>query len=108
MHGTRHVVENQWRRGALLAGMRSEGETMRLLAAALFGLALVSGGVGTAHAKGCLKGAAVGGVAGHMAGHHTVMGAAAGCAFGHHEASKDQKAQQQAQSTSDDSNTKTH
>jgi hypothetical protein len=48
----------------------------------------------TAGAKGCLKGAAVGGVAGHVAGHHGVLGAAAGCAIGHHEAKKNEKAQQ--------------
>lgn len=52
-------------------------------------------------AKGCLKGAAVGGVAGHVAGHHGVLGAAAGCAIGHHEASKHQREQQQAQRTQD-------
>jgi hypothetical protein len=36
----------------------------------------------------------VGGVAGHVAGHHGVLGAAAGCAIGHHEAKKNDKAQQ--------------
>jgi hypothetical protein len=37
--------------------------------------------------KGCIKGAIVGGVAGHMADHGK-LGAAAGCVIGHHEASK--------------------
>jgi hypothetical protein len=44
--------------------------------------------VGSAEAKGCLKGAAVGGVAGHYSGHHGLLGAAAGCVIGRHEASK--------------------
>jgi hypothetical protein len=48
----------------------------------------------SADAKGCLKGAVVGGIAGHVAGHHGVLGAAAGCAIGHHEAKKNDKAQQ--------------
>ena len=51
---------------------------------------------GTADAAGCIKGAIVGGVAGHMAGHGKV-GAAAGCAIGHHNASKKQAPQKQAQ-----------
>ncbi len=52
-----------------------------------------------ADAKGCIKGAIVGGVAGHMAGHGK-LGAVAGCVVGHHEASKknpnNANAQQQA------------
>jgi hypothetical protein len=48
----------------------------------------------SADAKGCIKGAAVGGVAGHLAGHHGLAGAAVGCAIGHHEANKDEKANQ--------------
>jgi hypothetical protein len=47
-----------------------------------------------ADAKGCIKGAVVGGVAGHLAGHHGLAGAAVGCAIGHHEANKDEKANQ--------------
>jgi hypothetical protein len=49
-----------------------------------------------ADAKGCIKGAVVGGVAGHLAGHHGLAGAAVGCAIGHHEANKDDKANQNA------------
>lgn len=37
--------------------------------------------------QGLLEGRIVGGVAGHMAGHGK-LGAAAGCAIGHHQASK--------------------
>ena len=44
-----------------------------------------------AEAKGCIKGADVGGAAGHFAHHHGVLGAAAGCVIGHHEASKNNK-----------------
>jgi len=44
--------------------------------------------VGSAEAKGCLKGAAVGGVAGHYSGHHGLLGATAGCIIGRHEANK--------------------
>lgn len=65
-----------------------------IVLAGLFGLVALSGAPGVAGAKGCLKGAAVGGVAGHMAGHHGTAGAAAGCAIGHHEASKQEQAQQ--------------
>ncbi len=65
-----------------------------LAACAALGLVLVVSAA-PAEAKGCLKGAAVGGVAGHVAGHHGVLGAAAGCAIGHHEAKKNEKAQQQ-------------
>jgi hypothetical protein len=62
--------------------------------AALCGVALLASPTTMAEAKGCLKGAAVGGVAGHLAGHHGMLGAAAGCAVGHHEATKEQRAQQ--------------
>ena len=65
-----------------------------IVVAGLFGLIALSGAPDSSEAKGCLKGAAVGGVAGHMAGHHGTMGAAAGCAVGHHEASKQEQAQQ--------------
>ena len=51
-------------------------------------------------AKGCIKGAIVGGVAGHMAGHGQV-GAAAGCAIGHHEASKKDPNNANAQAPAD-------
>ena len=50
-------------------------------------LPLVLTSISSAEAKGCIKGAVVGGIAGHMAGHGK-LGAAAGCAIGHHEASK--------------------
>lgn len=53
-------------------------------------------GAAQAQAKGCMKGAMVGGVAGHVAGKHGVAGAAAGCAIGHHEATKKQRAANQA------------
>jgi hypothetical protein len=65
-----------------------------IMVAGLFGLFALSAAPGLSEAKGCLKGAAVGGVAGHMAGHHGALGAAAGCAVGHHEASKQEQAQQ--------------
>jgi hypothetical protein len=65
--------------------------------AALCGVALLAAPTTMAEAKGCLKGAAVGGVAGHLAGHHGMLGAAAGCAVGHHEATKEQRAQQTQQ-----------
>ncbi len=65
-----------------------------IMLAGLFGLIALSGAPGAAEAKGCLKGAAVGGVTGHVAGHHGAVGAAAGCAVGHHEASKQERAQQ--------------
>jgi hypothetical protein len=65
-----------------------------IMVAGLLGLIALSGAPGSSEAKGCLKGAAVGGVAGHMAGHHGTVGAAAGCAVGHHEASKQEQAQQ--------------
>lgn len=58
---------------------------MKAILAATCLLALAS--ISPAEAKGCLKGAIVGGVAGHMAGHGK-LGAAAGCAIGHHQASK--------------------
>jgi hypothetical protein len=64
-----------------------------IMIAGLFGLIALSGTPGAAEAKGCLKGAAVGGAAGHVAGHHGALGAAAGCAVGHHEASKQERAQ---------------
>jgi hypothetical protein len=81
-----------------------EGNYMRsIIAAGLFGLLALSGTPGTSEAKGCLKGAAVGGVAGHMAGHHGAMGAAAGCAVGHHEASKQEQAQQAQHNNGDNS-----
>jgi uncharacterized protein YcfJ len=51
---------------------------------------LMSIGVSSAEAKGCLKGAVVGGVAGHMAG-HGVLGAAGGCAVGHHMANRPER-----------------
>lgn len=73
----------------------------------LFGLVALSGAPGAAEAKGCLKGAAVGGAAGHVAGHHGAVGAAAGCAVGHHEASKQQPAQQ-AQGSNGDNQKETH
>lgn len=57
-------------------------------------LVMATGAVGTAQAKGCLKGAAVGGLAGHVAG-HGVLGAAGGCVVGRHMASK--RAQVQSQ-----------
>jgi len=60
-------------------------------AALAFAIALTAA---SAQAKGCLKGAAVGGVAGHVAGHHVFLGAAAGCVIGHHEASKNEKKNQ--------------
>jgi hypothetical protein len=52
-----------------------------------------------AEAKGCIKGAIAGGVAGHMAGHGK-LGAAAGCAVGHHEASKQNPTNSNAQAPS--------
>jgi hypothetical protein len=52
-----------------------------------------------ADAKGCIKGAVVGGVAGHFAGHHGLAGAAVGCAVGHHEANKDEKSNQNVESS---------
>lgn len=58
---------------------------MKAILAATCLVALAS--ISPAEAKGCLKGAIVGGVAGHMAGHGK-LGAAAGCAIGHHQASK--------------------
>lgn len=58
---------------------------MKAILAATCVLAL--GSISPAEAKGCLKGAIIGGVAGHMAGHGK-LGAAAGCAIGHHQASK--------------------
>lgn len=58
---------------------------MKAILAATCVLALVS--ISPAEAKSCLKGAIVGGVAGHMAGHGK-LGTAAGCAIGHHQASK--------------------
>lgn len=58
---------------------------MKAILAATCVLALAS--ISSAEAKGCLKGAIVCGVAGHMAGHGK-LGAAAGCAIGHHQASK--------------------
>jgi hypothetical protein len=85
-----------------------EGIYMRsIMAAGLFGLLALAGTPGVSEAKGCLKGAAVGGVAGHMAGHHGTMGAAAGCAVGHHEASKQEQAQQ-AQHNNGDNSQETH
>jgi uncharacterized protein YcfJ len=60
---------------------------MKLILAAACMAALSLASVGSADAKGCIKGAIVGGVAGHMAGHGKA-GAAAGCVIGHHEASK--------------------
>jgi hypothetical protein len=84
-----------------------EGIFMRsIMFAGLFGLIAISIAPG-AQAKGCLKGAAVGGVAGHVAGHHSAMGAAAGCAVGHHEASKQQPAQQ-AQGSNENNQKQTH
>ena len=78
---------------------------MRLIAgAALLGMIANASGAGPALAEGCLKGAAVGGVAGHVAGHHAVLGSAAGCAVGHHEAAKNDRAQQ-ARSNNDRSDT---
>ena len=53
-------------------------------------------GIGSAEAKGCMKGAVVGGAAGHIAGKHGIAGAGAGCAIGHHEANKKAKAARQA------------
>jgi hypothetical protein len=53
----------------------------------------------SADAKGCIKGAVVGGVAGHLAGHHGLAGAAVGCAVGHHEANKDEKSNQNTESS---------
>ena len=52
------------------------------------GLIMAMAAVGSAEAKGCLRGAAVGGLAGHVAGHHGVVGAAVGCIIGRHEANK--------------------
>ena len=52
-----------------------------------------------ADAKGCIKGAIVGGVAGHMAGHGK-LGAAAGCVVGHHEATKQNPNNSNAQAPS--------
>ena len=78
-----------------------------IMLAAMFGLTALSGTPGAAEAKGCLKGAAVGGVAGHVAGHHGALGAAAGCAVGHHEASKQEEAQQ-AQRSNGEAGKETH
>ncbi|MDB5651734.1 MAG: hypothetical protein JWL62_3254 [Hyphomicrobiales bacterium] len=50
-----------------------------------------------AQAKGCIKGAIVGGIAGHLVGHGKV-GAAAGCVVGHHNASKNDAADQHSRS----------
>ena len=66
---------------------------MRIIAAAAFSIFILAGATGAADAKGCMKGAAVGGIAGHMVG-HGVLGAAADCAVGHHEANKEQRADQ--------------
>jgi hypothetical protein len=60
-------------------------------AATMLAIALM---IAPAEAKGCIKGAVVGGVAGHVAGHHGFLGAAAGCAIGHHEATKNEKKNQ--------------
>ena len=73
-----------------------------IIVAGLFGLIALSCAPSSSEAKGCLKGAAVGGVAGHMVGHHGTAGAAAGCAVGHHEASKNEQAQQAQRNTGDD------
>lgn len=67
---------------------------MKAVLAATCLLALAS--ISPAEAKGCLKGAIVGGVVGHMAGHGK-LGAAAGCAIGHHEASKQNRNNSNAQ-----------
>ena len=75
-----------------------------IMLAGLFGLIALSGTPGSSEAKGCLKGAAVGGVAGHMVGHHGTAGAAAGCAVGHHEASKQDQAQQAQRNSGDNAN----
>jgi hypothetical protein len=86
------------------------GETfMRaMMLAGLFGLVALSGAPGAVEAKGCLKGAAVGGVAGHVAGHHGALGAAAGCAVGHHEASKQDRAQEAQGGNAGDNGKETH
>lgn len=77
---------------------------MRIIFLPAFALLMAVGSTTTpARAAGCVKGAAVGGVAGHFAGHHGVLGA--GCVIGHHEATKHarEKAQQQQQGSSSDS-----
>jgi hypothetical protein len=63
------------------------GTFMKWFLATAFAATLSMASVVGADAKGCIKGAIVGGVVGHMAGHGK-LGAAAGCAIGHHEASK--------------------
>jgi hypothetical protein len=81
----------------ILRFLRKGGLIMRFIAkaslcAAILGL--MSLGVSSADAKGCLKGAVVGGVAGHVAG-HGVLGAAGGCAVGHHMANKHEQEREQ-------------
>jgi hypothetical protein len=77
--------------------MRITGTAARTVLAIGAVTMALSFGVDAALAKGCIKGAVVGGIAGHVAGHHGLAGAAVGCAIGHHEASKDEKANQQKQ-----------
>jgi hypothetical protein len=60
---------------------------MKSILVAAVALTISIGSFSSAYAKGCIKGAIVGGVAGHIAGHGK-LGAAAGCAIGHHEATK--------------------
>jgi hypothetical protein len=69
-----------------------------LTVALAVGVAIAS--VLSADSKGCIKGAIVGGVAGHMAGHGK-LGAAASCAVGHHEASKPDPRNSNAQAPAD-------
>ena len=63
-----------------------------ILVASVAALSLAS--VGSADAKGCIKGALIGGVAGHYASRHGFLGAAAGCVVGHHLAKRQQAAKQ--------------
>ncbi len=55
---------------------------MRLaLTASVMSVAMMMG-VGTADAKGCIKGAIIGGIAGHYLAERGVVGAVAGCLAG--------------------------
>jgi hypothetical protein len=69
-------------------------------------LVLAGAPASSAFATGCLKGAVVGGVVGHVAGHHGVAGAAVGCAIGHHEASKQDRYDNDRYSRDDDRDTR--
>ncbi|AWI89094.1 MULTISPECIES: hypothetical protein [Methylorubrum] len=55
---------------------------MRVLATASMLTVMTLLGVGTAEAKGCIKGAIIGGVAGHYLAERGVVGAVAGCLAG--------------------------